>query len=35
MDGRQPHGGAAPPFDAVLFDMDGIVTDTAAMHAAA
>ena len=27
--------GAAPPYDAVIFDMDGVVTDTAAMHAAA
>lgn len=27
--------GAAPPFDAVLFDMDGVVTDTATIHAAA
>ncbi|MET3709223.1 beta-phosphoglucomutase family hydrolase [Arthrobacter sp. UYEF6] len=27
--------GAALPFDAVLFDMDGVVTDTAAVHAAA
>jgi len=27
--------GAAPPYDAVIFDMDGVVTDTAAVHAAA
>jgi len=27
--------GAAPPYDAVIFDMDGVVTDTAALHAAA
>jgi len=27
--------GAAPPQDAVIFDMDGVVTDTAAVHAAA
>lgn len=27
--------GARPPFGAVLFDMDGVVTDTAAIHAAA
>lgn len=31
-----PHrDGAELPFDAVLFDMDGVVTDTAAAHAAA
>lgn len=27
--------GAAPPYDAVIFDMDGVVTDTASVHAAA
>lgn len=27
--------GARPPYDAVLFDMDGVVTDTATIHAAA
>lgn len=27
--------GAAPPYDAVIFDMDGVVTDTASLHAAA
>ena len=27
--------GAATPYDAVIFDMDGVVTDTAAVHAAA
>jgi hypothetical protein len=27
--------GATPPFDAVIFDMDGVVTDTASLHAAA
>jgi len=27
--------GATPPYDAVIFDMDGVVTDTAAVHAAA
>ncbi len=27
--------GAAPPYEAVIFDMDGVVTDTAAVHAAA
>jgi len=27
--------GAAPPHDAVIFDMDGVVTDTAGLHAAA
>ena len=27
--------GAAPPYDAVIFDMDGVVTDTAVVHAAA
>ncbi|WP_280445870.1 beta-phosphoglucomutase family hydrolase [Nocardia brasiliensis] len=27
--------GARPPYDAVLFDMDGVVTDTATVHAAA
>src|SRR5574338_422965 len=27
--------GATPPYDAVIFDMDGVVTDTAAIHAAA
>jgi len=27
--------GALPPYDAVIFDMDGVVTDTAAIHAAA
>jgi beta-phosphoglucomutase family hydrolase len=27
--------GAVPPFDAVIFDMDGVVTDTAQLHAAA
>ncbi len=27
--------GASPPYDAVIFDMDGVVTDTAAVHAAA
>lgn len=27
--------GAAPPYEAVIFDMDGVVTDTAALHAAA
>ncbi|HEX6758837.1 MAG TPA: beta-phosphoglucomutase family hydrolase [Propionibacteriaceae bacterium] len=27
--------GAAPPQDAVIFDMDGVVTDTAGMHAQA
>ena len=27
--------GAVPPYDAVIFDMDGVVTDTAAVHAAA
>ncbi len=27
--------GAAPPYDAVVFDMDGVVTDTARVHAAA
>jgi len=27
--------GAVPPQDAVIFDMDGVVTDTAALHAAA
>ena len=26
---------ATPPFDAVVFDMDGVVTDTASLHAAA
>ena len=26
---------ATPPFDAVIFDMDGVVTDTASLHAAA
>lgn len=26
--------GAVPPYDAVIFDMDGVVTDTAAVHAA-
>ena len=25
--------GATPPYDAVIFDMDGVVTDTAAVHA--
>ena len=27
--------GAVPPYEAVIFDMDGVVTDTAAVHAAA
>jgi beta-phosphoglucomutase family hydrolase len=27
--------GAVPPYDAVIFDMDGVVTDTAGVHAAA
>ena len=27
--------GAVPPYEAVIFDMDGVVTDTAALHAAA
>ncbi len=27
--------GTVPPYDAVIFDMDGVVTDTAAVHAAA
>ncbi|HEY9558715.1 MAG TPA: beta-phosphoglucomutase family hydrolase [Acidimicrobiales bacterium] len=27
--------GAAPPYDAVIFDMDGVVTDTASVHATA
>jgi len=27
--------GATPPYEAVIFDMDGVVTDTAAVHAAA
>ncbi|WP_040779659.1 hypothetical protein [Nocardia pneumoniae] len=27
--------GATPPYDAVIFDMDGVVTDTAALHAQA
>ncbi|MFG1798184.1 beta-phosphoglucomutase family hydrolase [Nocardia sp. NPDC049149] len=27
--------GARPPYDAVLFDMDGVVTDTATVHTAA
>ena len=27
--------GVAPPYDAVLFDLDGVVTDTAAIHAVA
>src|SRR5574338_1582793 len=27
--------GASPPYDAVIFDMAGVVTDTAAVHAAA
>lgn len=27
--------GAVPPYDAVIFDMDGVVTDTASLHAAA
>jgi beta-phosphoglucomutase family hydrolase len=27
--------GAAPPYDAVIFDLDGVVTDIAAVHAAA
>ena len=27
--------GAVPPYDAVIFDMDGVVTDTATLHAAA
>ncbi len=27
--------GATPPFDAVIFDMDGVVTDTASLHASA
>ena len=27
--------GAAPPYGAVIFDMDGVVTDTASVHAAA
>lgn len=27
--------GALPPYEAVIFDMDGVVTDTAGMHAAA
>ncbi|WP_433663220.1 beta-phosphoglucomutase family hydrolase [Nocardia sp. CA-128927] len=27
--------GARPPYDAVLFDMDGVVTDTATVHATA
>jgi len=27
--------GAAPPYDAVIFDLDGVVTDTASVHAAA
>lgn len=26
---------ALPPFDAVIFDLDGVVTDTAAVHEAA
>src|SRR5579859_5400953 len=26
---------AKPPFDAVIFDLDGVVTDTAAVHEAA
>ena len=26
---------ATPPYDAVIFDMDGVVTDTASLHAAA
>ncbi|MEO5884425.1 MAG: beta-phosphoglucomutase family hydrolase [Candidatus Limnocylindrales bacterium] len=35
--GRDPvvPTGATPPYDAVIFDMDGVVTDTAALHAAA
>ncbi|MEU7143949.1 beta-phosphoglucomutase family hydrolase [Nocardia sp. NPDC046473] len=37
MDHSAPSGpfGARPPYDAVLFDMDGVVTDTATVHAAA
>lgn len=27
--------GAIMPYDAVIFDMDGVVTDTASVHAAA
>ncbi|MDQ2941225.1 MAG: hypothetical protein M3R05_03435 [Chloroflexota bacterium] len=27
--------GAIPPYEAVIFDMNGVVTDTAAVHAAA
>lgn len=27
--------GATPPYQAVIFDMDGVVTDTASLHAAA
>jgi len=30
-----PAGGAAAPFDAVLFDMDGVVLDSATLHAEA
>lgn len=34
--GRAPcPAGAVPPQDAVIFDMDGVVTDTASVHAAA
>jgi beta-phosphoglucomutase family hydrolase len=33
--GRVAPTGTAPPYDAVIFDMDGVVTDTAAVHAEA
>ncbi|WP_187270758.1 beta-phosphoglucomutase family hydrolase [Lacisediminihabitans profunda] len=29
------HGSAPPPFDAVILDLDGVVTDTASVHARA
>jgi alpha,alpha-trehalose phosphorylase len=32
---RRRAQGSAPPFDAVLFDLDGVVTRTASVHAAA
>ena len=29
------HPGALPPHEAVMFDLDGVVTDTAVLHAKA
>lgn len=35
MCGMNPPGAATGPYEAVIFDMDGVVTDTANLHAAA